>query len=145
MFRFKLEALLNHRRHQEEVLQKELAKVIKKQVYEQKELRKKNDEKRRYIREIQGRQQKSAIVGDLILYVNYLAKLSIQIEKQQHRVYAAARTVDQTRAKLLVIVKKRKILERLKEKDLLVYQQKMMHDERKLMDEIASTRHIRRG
>jgi len=45
---------------------------------------------------------------------------------------------------LLAIVKKRKILERLKEKEWLIYQQKMKNDERKLMDEIASARHVRK-
>jgi len=45
---------------------------------------------------------------------------------------------------LIGIVKKRKTLEKLKEKQWLAYQQKMMQNERKLMDEVASTRHARK-
>jgi len=143
MYRFKLEALLNHRRHQEEVHQKKLAEANRKLVYEQKKLRVKKKEKRRYVQKLQEKQEKSATVRDIVLYMNYLGKLSIEIEEQRHRVDTAAKQFEQTRAELLAIVKKRKILEKLKEKEWLIHQQKMKNDERKLMDEIASARHAR--
>jgi flagellar biosynthesis chaperone FliJ len=41
-------------------------------------------------------------------------------------------------------MKKRKTLEKLKEKEWLEYQQKMMQAERKFNDEVAATRHIRK-
>ena len=44
----------------------------------------------------------------------------------------------------LNIMKKRKTLEKLKEKEWLAYQQKKMQEERKFNDEIASTRHVRK-
>jgi len=145
MYRFKLEALLNHRRHQEEVHQKELAEVNRKLIYEQKKLRTKKKEKRRYLHKLQEKQQKSTTVRDIVLYMNYLAKLSNEIEEQHHRVYTAGKKVEQTRAALLTIVKKRKILERLKQREWAIHQQKMKSDERKLMDEIASARHVRKA
>ena len=41
-------------------------------------------------------------------------------------------------------MKKRKTLEKLKEKEQLVFHQKMLQNERKVMDEVASIRHARK-
>ena len=144
MYIFKLEALLNHRRHQEEIHQKNLAEANRKLLHEQKKLGTKKKEKRRYVLKMQEKQQKGTTVRDIVLYMNYLGKLSILIAEQQHRFDTAVKQVEQMRVELLAIVKKRKILERLKEKEWLIYQQKMKNDERKLMDEIASARHVRK-
>ena len=144
MYRFKLEALLNHRRHQEEIHQKNLAEANKKLLYEQKKLRTKKKEQRRYVQKVQEKQKKGATVRDIVLYMNYLAKLTIVIAEQRHRVDTAGKQVEQMRVELLATVKKRKILERLKEREWLLYQQKIRNDERKLMDEIGSARHARK-
>lgn len=144
MYRFKLEALLNHRRHQEEIHQKNLAEANKKLLYEQKKLRTKKKEQRRYVQKVQEKQKKGATVRDIVLYINYLAKLTIVIAEQRHRVDTAGKQVEQMRVELLATVKKRKILERLKEREWLLYQQKIRNDERKLMDEIGSARHARK-
>jgi flagellar biosynthesis chaperone FliJ len=43
-----------------------------------------------------------------------------------------------------MIIKNRKTLEKLKDKGQRAYEQKMIQDERKLMDEVATTRHARK-
>ena len=55
-----------------------------------------------------------------------------------------ATDVTQKRDNLIAIMKKRKTLEKLKEKEWLEYQQKLMQAERKFNDEVAATRHIRK-
>ena len=45
---------------------------------------------------------------------------------------------------LINIVKKRKTLEKLKEREWQVHQEKILQNERKQMDEAASTRHARK-
>ena len=144
MFRFKLEALLNHRRHQEEVCQKELAQTERQLTEEQAKLRRQKKEKRHNVQMLQAKQQDHINVSEIILSVNYIRQLTKNIEVQKICVRDAAKKVNQKRNQLIVIVKKRKTLEKLKEKEWHNYRQKMMLNERKLMDEVASTRHTRK-
>ena len=145
MFRFKLEALLNHRRHQEEVCQKELAQTERQLTAEQAKLRRQKEEKRHNVQMLQAKQQDHVNVSEIILSVNYIQQLTKNIEVQKICVRDAAGKVNQKRNELIFIVKKRKTLEKLKEKEWNNYQQKMMQNERKLMDEVASTRHARKA
>ena len=144
MYQFKLEALLNHRRHQEEVCQKQLAQTERQLVDEQDKLRRQKKEERENILNLQAKQKDNINVADIILSVNYIQQLSNKIKVQKNSVREATKKVNQKRNELIGIVKKRKTLEKLKEKQWLAYQQKMMQNERKLMDEVASTRHVRR-
>ena len=144
MHRFKLEALLSHRRHQEEVCQKELARSQRKLADEQEKLSRTKQLKRENIVKLQARQKETISVSDIILYMNYIAQLSKKIEEQFACVRQAAKKVNQKRSELIGIVKKRKTLEKLKEKDWLAYQKKLLQDERKFMDELATTRHARK-
>jgi flagellar FliJ protein len=144
MYRFKLEALLNHRRHQEEICQKELARLKRQLADEQEKLRRQKQQKRENIRNLQARQKESNTVSDIILYMKYIEQLSKEIEQQATCVREATQKVSQKRNELIGIMKKRKTLEKLKEKDWLAYQKKMLQDERKFMDEVATTRHARK-
>ena len=143
MYRFKLEALLNHRRHQEESCQKELAETRRKLADEQEKLGLKRREKRENVQKLQQLQRESTAVSDLILYVNYVQQLSKDIENQTRRVQEVTKKVNQKRNALVLVMQKRKILEKLKDKDRQAQQEKLMQGERKLMDEIASIRHVR--
>jgi len=144
MYQFKLEALLHHRRHQEEICQKELAGLQRQLADKQDKLRRQRQQKRDTIQKLQTSQKESPRVSDIVLFMNYIAHLSKEIEVQAICVREAAKKVNQKRNELIGIVKKRKTLEKLKEKDWLAYQKKMMQDERKLMDEVATTRHARK-
>jgi flagellar FliJ protein len=144
MHRFTLEALLNHRRHQEEVCQKELAQTERLLADEKGKLRRLKNEKRDNIQKLQIKQKEKINVSDIILSVNYIQQLSEKIEEQKKCVREATETVNQKRHELITLVKKRKTLEKLKEKEWLAYQQKMMQNERKFMDDVASTRHARK-
>ena len=144
MYRFKLEALLNYRRHQEEICQKELAQTERQLADVRGKLRRLIEEKRDNTQKLQARQKVHINVSVIILSVNYIRQLSKKIEKQTDCVRVAIRKVNQKRTKLVMTVKKRKTLERIKEKEQLAYQQKMLQNERKLMDEVASIRHVRK-
>jgi flagellar FliJ protein len=144
MHRFTLEALLNHRRHQEEVGQKELSQSKRLLADEKGKLRRLEIEKRDNIEDLQIKQKEKINVSDIILTVNYIQQLSEKIAEQTQCVQKANQTVNQKRDELITIVKKRKALEKLKEKERLAYQQKMMQNERKFMDDVASTRFARK-
>jgi flagellar FliJ protein len=144
MYRFKLEALLNHRRHQEEVCQKELADAQRELTAVQKKLSRLKKEKRANIQNLQTRQQESKTVSNILLFINFIEQLCAKIETQIRRLQKATQMVNQKRDDLISIMKKRKILEKLKEKEWLAYQQKILHEERKFNDEVAATRHVRK-
>jgi len=144
MYRFKLEALLTHRRHQEEVGQKELAQAQRKLSDEREKLDQKKREKQESLKSLQAKKKESTTVTDILLYMNYIQQLSKEIEDQAMRAHKTAKIVDQKRHELVSIMKKHKTLQKLKNKEQQAYQQKMMQNERKFLDEIASIRHARK-
>jgi flagellar export protein FliJ len=144
MYRFKLEALLNHRRHQEEACQKELAQVRRRLSDEREKLERKKREKQESLEKLQTKKKESKTVSDIMLYMNYIQQLSKDIEGQAMHVHKTAKLVDQKRHELVSIMQKHKTLKNLKYKEQQAYQQKLMQDERKLMDELASIRHARK-
>jgi flagellar FliJ protein len=144
MYRFKLEALLNHRRYQEEVCQKELAKARRALSDEREKLDRKKSEKQESLERLQTKKNENPTVSGIMLHMNYLTQLSRDIEDQALRVHNSTKLVDQKRDELISVMQKRKILKKIKYRDWQRYQQKFMQDERKLMDEVASTRHVRK-
>ena len=144
MYRFKLEALLNHRRHQEEACQKELAQARRRLTDEREKLERKKREKQESLEKLQAKKKESTTVSDIMLYMNYIQQLSKDIEDQAMHVHKTVKLVDQKRHELISIMQQRKTLKNLKYKEQQAYQQKLMQDERKLMDELASIRHARK-
>jgi len=144
MYRFKLEALLIHRRHQEEAGQKELALARRKLSNEREKLDRKKREKQESLEDLHAKKKESTTVSDILLYMNFIQRLSKEIEDQAMRAHKIAKIVDQKRHELVAIMQKHKTLKKLKHKEQAAYQQKMMQNERKLMDELASIRHARK-
>jgi len=144
MYRFKLEALLSHRRHQEEACQKELAQARRRLTDEREKLERKKKEKQESLEKLQVKKKESKTVSDIMLYMNYIQQLSKDIEDQAMHVHKTAKLVDQKRHELVSIMQKHKTLKNLKYKEQQAYQQKLMQDERKLMDELASIRQARK-
>jgi flagellar FliJ protein len=144
MYRFKLQALLDHRRHQEEVCQKELAEAQQELSEAHQQLKGVKRERRENIQQLQARQKERHHASNILMITNYIDQLSRDILSQKQRVQQAAQKVTQKRDHLIAVMKKRKTLEKLKEKEWLAYQQKMMQDERKFNDEVAANRHIRK-
>ena len=144
MYRFKLEALLSHRRHQEEACQKELAQARRRLTDEREKLERKKKEKQESLEKLQVKKKESKTVSDIMLYMNYIQQLSKDIEDQAMHVHKTAKLVDQKRHELVSIMQKHKTLKNLKYKEQQAYQQKLMQDERKIMDELAAIRHARK-
>ena len=138
MFKFNLQPLLNHRRYLEEVLQKELAQFRKRLTAEQNKLRRLKEKKREYSQRLQQRQKVNGTVSDLILYLRYLDRLSTELKHQHQQVIAAEKAFKTKRNDLIESMKKRKVLEKLKENRSKAYQQQMLKYERKFMDEVAA-------
>ncbi|MGB5748899.1 MAG: flagellar export protein FliJ [Desulfobacterales bacterium] len=144
MYRFKLQSLLKHRCHQEEICQKEMAEATRVLTDAQEKLRHQKKEKHENLQKLHSRQKERHNISDILIFINYIQQLSRDMEAQMQQVGKASANVTQKRHNLTESMKKRKTLEKLKEKDWLEYQQKMMQTERKFNDEVAATRHIRK-
>lgn len=141
MYRFNLDSLLNYRRYQEDILQKELSDFKNQLVQHEQKLHQLKQDWRKYSRELSQQQQKGGTVSGLIMYFKYLDRLSMDIDNQKRLIAKAKKQFDRKRRELIEIVKKRKTLDRLKEKGFLTYQREMMRKDQNLMDEAAATRY----
>ena len=137
MYRFNLEPLLNHRRYQEEILQKELAGLKTRLAAEKDKLRVLKKKKRQYLGQLQLKQQSGRPVSEIRLYLHFVDHLSKEMNAQNQRVLRAEKGFNLKRQDLIQAMKKRKTLEKLQEKGFQAHQQKMLKKERDFMDEVA--------
>ena len=141
MYHFNFESLLNYRRYQEEILQKELADFKNQLIQHERLLHQMKQDRRKYSRELHQLQKRGGTVSGLIIYFRYLNRLAVDIDNQNHSVAKAKKQFDRKRRELIEIVKKRNTLEKLKDKGFLTYQREMLRKEQRLMDEVAATRY----
>lgn len=144
MFSFRFETLLNQRRHAEESLQVELTEARLALTAEQTALRESRRARSRCLRDMRRAQQERFRVDDILLYHPFLERLAQTIDARLRRVAAAERMVGQKRYALIEAVKKRKILEKLREKQARQHLHDATVQEQRLHDESASQQHGRR-
>ena len=138
MFRYNLEPLLNHRRYQEEILQKELAGSKVRLAAAKDKLWLLRQKKRKYVHQPQEKQTDGRPASEIKLFVDFVDQLTKEMEIQKQNVLEAERNFNLKRQDLIAVMKKRKTLDRLKEKSLKAYEEKQFKKERSLMDEVAS-------
>jgi flagellar protein FliJ len=139
-FKFTLEALLNHRLHHEEIIQKELA-VCGCRVRDEKSiLTGIQQDKDKAITEIHQKQLRGIAISEHILYANYLEGLARNLVIQQEKVKESEKKYAQKRDDLIEAVKKRKTIENLKEKGLAAYSRKLLKLDQDFLDEVAICR-----
>jgi flagellar FliJ protein len=144
MFRFRLETILTQRRHVEESFQKELADARQELAAAQAVLREAKDTRRQCMRDMRRKQRDHFRADDMLLYYPYLERLKQDIELHMKRVAAAERKVAQKRQALLEAMRKRKILDKLKEKQLQAHLKAEAGREQRFTDESAAQQHARR-
>ena len=137
MYQFNLEPLLNHRRYLEELLQKELADLKIRLDAEKDRLWILRQKKRKTVLQLQEKQTDGRPASEIKLYIDFVERLLKEVEAQRQKVLEAERLFSIKRQDLVAAMKKRKILDRLKEKGLQDYEQEQLKRERNLMDEVA--------
>jgi flagellar FliJ protein len=144
MYRFPLEPVLHHRSFIEENLQKELAVLKKMLAHEERKLNSYRKAKYEFLCELQKKEEEGITVSEIVLYSSFIERLSMDIAKQRERVLEFEKKVDQKREDLIEAMKKRKILEKLKEKKRKAYLQEVMKKEQGFLNEVAINRFNRR-
>jgi flagellar protein FliJ len=139
-FEFKLEALRRYRLFEQEQMQKTLAEA-------QRDLEQAKAGLERHIAlrdateaEFQAGRAEAASACQAGLYRHYLNTLAHEIETLRHQVTAAETLCEQKRQALLAAVKKRKALDRLKEKGGQAYLADANRKEEQFINEMAISR-----
>ena len=143
MFKFRFESLLNHRRHEEEVAQKMLFEAQINLRQEQNQLKLIKKQRRENIYQLKNIQTGALAPHEITLSLQYIEKLGEQVEHQQEKVRQAQQQVSRRQQALVSAVKKRKMLEKLKENEHRRYKTDLNKKDLKFMDEVAVNRHAR--
>jgi len=144
-YQFKLEALRRFREHQEETKQKKLAEAQMDLEADLNRLGEYLAQRERTGEDLQQCQQQSATGRQIAVYLNYLQKLNRDIEQQQDIVARKRQVCEAARQEVLEAMKKRKALEKLKEKSLQRYLENLDHEEEKFIGEMAINRFTHKG
>jgi flagellar protein FliJ len=139
-FQFALEALLNHRMHHEEIIQKELAECGCRVRDEKTILTRIQQYKDKACAEIHQKQLRGIAISEHILYANFLEGLARNLVVQQEKVKESEMKYAQKQDVLIEAVKKRKTIENLKEKGLAAYSRKLLKLDQDFLDEVAICR-----
>ena len=120
-FKFSLEALLNHRIRKEQELQKEVS-LCEYEVINEKSilLQIKHDITKTYD-ELNYKQTNRIEISEHIRYINFISRLNNSILIQEDKITKVENKFILKREELIEAVKKRKVVDNLKEKKLLAY------------------------
>ena len=140
-YQFKLEALRKYRQHQEDDLQKKLAEAQRELETALDKLSAQLARRERTEEDLHQCQQESTPGQHLAVYLHFLQKLSREIEQQQEVVAGLHKACDQAREDVLEAMKKRKALDKLKEKGWKQYMENLDHEEEKFINEMAINRY----
>lgn len=141
---FKLEAVLNQRKHREESARKIFADGARALRQAQLTLSDMENTRSQYRRSLRLKQENSDSAMELILYTRYLSRLESEIHEQQQVIDALARDKEDKRVALMTTLKDRKIIEKLKERYLSAAAKKERDYEQKLLNDVAISRYQRK-
>jgi flagellar protein FliJ len=142
-FNFRLETVLQHRRRIEEDCQRKLAAALADLAIEKRGLAGIENSREQGREEFQQKLKSNMTASEMLLYQRYLDQLAFDIADQKRKVAAAAQLFEKRRTELVVALKKRKVLDKLKEKQATAAAKKGLKQERDFMNEIAVIRHAR--
>ncbi|MEN8906890.1 MAG: flagellar export protein FliJ, partial [Clostridiales bacterium] len=137
-----LETLLNLKNQFEKNIKNELGKEIQKLEKEKKIMDNYLKEKDNYLNVYNNKLNSMVEVRYIREMSEYLIQLKKRIEFQKKTINKFEKSVDIIRVKLIKIVREKKMLEKLKEKEFEKYNKEELKVEQKLNDEIASYKHI---
>jgi flagellar protein FliJ len=121
----------------EDALQKEFAKCKKELLLEEEKLARREKVIMQNLEALQEKQKAGVMVSDIILYDRYIKQISIDRDRNIHRIIELKNQLRQKVSVLVEAMKNRKILDRLKEKELETYRRELDRKEQIFMSEIA--------
>lgn len=141
MFRFSLEPALNYRKTIEENLEKELGGLKKVLLIEKNEMQNLKNNKDILYNQLHLKQKENITPSELIIYSNFIGNISVRIRAQKDNITGITEKMSIKRDELIKAIKKRKTLDKLKEKALGIYRQEVLLEEQNVQNEIAIYRY----
>lgn len=135
MFKFALQAVLDHRQRNEEQIQVELAGLRRVLKEEREKLERIVDEERNNLINLNTAQDVTRPVTIIATLIGRGEALRNNFRKQQESLERAGRNLEECRNRLVEAMKEREILEKLKEKQQKTYILKRERRELKISDE----------
>ncbi len=140
VFRFRLETLLNVKIQLEKSAKNELGVAVTRLEHERRRLA----DIGRHLEEL-GDEFVAAVTGNIdserIRGIRaFIAATENEKERQKHKVKEASDTVDKIRDKVIVLMQERKVLEKLREKEVEAFRLEGLADEQRLNDELVTYR-----
>jgi len=137
---FRFETLLKLRKNAENLEQREMAEIQNHLYARQNELQDLYSSGTKNKEELQSRLQQSIPGRNLDLYDHYFQSMSLRSSLQERIISETGEKVEAKRSELVEAMRKRRVLEILKDRDILKKKRKVLKDEIAFMDEISSTR-----
>ena len=145
MYTFNLQTVLDHRQMLEDQLKRELAQIQRHLTLARQELGRLEDQVNATTVSLQQEQTAGMSSDRVVAVFAYLRRLSGQITTQKALVADIEQKASTKRDELNDALKRRKILENLKQQGLERYQRMILKKEMNFIDEIAVSRFARRA
>jgi flagellar export protein FliJ len=127
----------------EEKLQMELGLLKKSVADEKRRMRAYRKAKNTFVGELKQKQKRGVTVSEVLLYVNFVERLTRDIEKQKEKVAEVEKKLEQGLEDLIEAKKKKKTLEQIKNKKLKEHNHAMLKIEQDFLNEVSTTRFSR--
>ena len=144
MFVFRFEAALTARTNAEELRRKALAEAERALAACREALRESRRRRRMGLLELDAARRSGFRAAEIPLHLAYLGRLEEELRERMRALAAAEQKVHRCRRELLEAAKARRMLEKLREKDLAAYEAGLAAAERKFLDEVAGRRAFER-
>lgn len=144
MYTFKLQAVLDHRQFVEDNLNKELAQIRQQIMTARKHLDRLKRKEMHTFAELKERQADGLSSDQVVAYHAYFKRLCERIAGQKTAVDEIREKESEKQEELLEAMKRRQILEKLKEQGLERYNRVLVKKEMAFIDEIAVNRFARK-
>lgn len=144
MYTFKLQAVLDHRQFSEDNLKKELAEIRQQVMAAQQQLDSFKRKEMDTAAALKRGQAEGLSSDQVVAYHDYIKRLSDRITRQKTVVIEIKEQESVKQGELLEAMKKRQILEKLKDQGLDRYNKGMLKKEINFIDEIAVNQFVRK-
>ncbi len=142
-FQFRLQPLLNYRRHLEQLAKQEMAKVVADIAACEQRIQGLLDDGREAAQKLDRLVEKGMEAGSFNSYRNFITSVEYTVSQERALKAGLEKTLEEKREALKKRTIEKKALERLREKQADAYTQEMIREEQKGLDEMASVRKAR--
>jgi len=143
MFNFRLQSVLDYIKQLEEKVVSEFADIKRRLDCEKEILKKLKKEGLDLVSRLNGMEEAKLCAADISAYFLYINYIKHKEKYHEEIVSGIVRELEEKRLELLNVIKKRKILEMVREKKLEEYRIYLISKERKELDELATSRYAR--